>query len=183
MIKNKCKVKKKKVAKRTVSKKRKVRKNPYFDKGYVSLLSSAFRKGGLEQLSHTISYGATGYQCSDCEKLFWQCTCEGSRERPGYPCEDCKQKRCVCDLNVWNDKGNLVPDKVRKEAWRIARETLGSEANDLIYYTFKYEKDPNSKLINDVENEYVLWLKKNKDGFLNEHFLKKIDKIVKSYKI
>src|SRR5690606_17132711 len=80
-----------------------------------------------------LNYYKYGYMCDDCDQKYYDCACEGSRndvkldslgKRIYEPCEDCKANYCVCDLDIFNNKNKIIPDKVRKEGWRIARETL-----------------------------------------------------------
>jgi hypothetical protein len=72
----------------------KKRKNPKIDSAFLKhYLIEILVHGDPKTLSSLENYMAIGEYCNDCDRSYYNCACEGSREIPGCWCEDCDQKR------------------------------------------------------------------------------------------
>src|SRR5574338_775670 len=101
---------------------KKKRKNPTFNrseidypyqfgkiKNYVIIIVGYTDLGALSNLlsflaiakdKNGFDYSWFSEHCEDCQLGSDFCTCEGSREKSGSPCDECYQNRCICDLDV-----------------------------------------------------------------------------------
>lgn len=101
----------------------KVRKsNPHYDITYIDLLISAILRGSPLMLTSAITYSIQNEICDDCNEEYTKCKCED--------CEDCGYNRCLCDLEIL-PKGYPLSEidryKIRKESWKLAKETLSQK--------------------------------------------------------
>ena len=71
------------------------RKNPYVDNYFYKYLGYALVYGSDESLANAIYYYRIKNFCTDCEKYFANCTCDGNRNISGLPCENCKLNYCL----------------------------------------------------------------------------------------
>lgn len=143
------------------------RKNPHVGPIYLSRLSFAILYGDPEELSFAINNYNVGNECKDCDEYYTDCICEGDVN--GGKCKECKQNRCICDFDIW--KGNKINDeKVRREAWRIAKKTLNDSDlerlfNHYILSNLNYNLTESSIVLSEF-NE--LTGRRNKASFLRE---------------
>ena len=83
-----------------LKRKNKKKRNPedFFVNEFVPLLAKNIIKPDLKDISLLLRYKNRDFKCTDCDEFHESCTCEGSTKIRGLPCEECNEKRCICDL-------------------------------------------------------------------------------------
>lgn len=137
---------------------KKCRLNPTVDFYFYKYLGGALVYGSDESLANAVYYYNVKNFCTDCDKYFADCTCEGNRDLSGSKCGDCKLNYCLCDYNLYNNKGFPYYNKVRQEAWNFAKNKLTDvQLENFVNITFWSPDFPDlknqlkgSKLLRDI---------------------------------
>lgn len=171
-----CKVRKKKS---TIQIQVKSRKNPYIDDNFISYMDLALFSGYKIYFSHAVAYYFGGSICDTCNMIHEKCSCEGMREHKfdkfgnviQGSCEYCKENYCVCDYDIFDEKGDVVTEKVRMAAWKFMINTLNKDMfNKYIkskYNFFDLKSSPwkidmvkNSKFLQKIMSAYGEYVKR-----------------------
>lgn len=129
----------KRVKKKRVIKKRR-RKNPlhsFITDRFRNHIEEAILSGSPHELSKAFVLAKLNDdRCDDCDKEYDFCKCEGSREDNERACEDCRLNYCLCGYDIYFrpiEPRSVRTTKVRKLAWKLAKEKLDKSNLDLLY--------------------------------------------------
>lgn len=107
-------------------------------------------EGNPIEFSSLVTYYKMGTgKCKDCDKYYWRCTCEGSRQEEGYHCEECELNRCLCDYEIRRYQSK---EDVRLGIVKWIDDNLTKEDKIIILDLLKSQVSPNTTIYKELQN-------------------------------